>query len=91
MTALSITARSLLMGTVPNSVRSLDVATLMLVAVDVHDPLGPGPLLERPVLSESFELPLPRFVTAAKGFQSRAVLFRVAVHIDTSSSEKRSG
>ena len=63
----------------------------MPVAVGVHDALDPDPLLDWPVLSESLEFPVPRFVTAAKGFQSRAVLFRVAVHIDTSSSEKRSG
>jgi len=40
----------------------------MLVAVGVHDALGPGPLLGWPVLSESPEFPLPKFVTAAEGF-----------------------
>lgn len=33
----------------------------MLVAIGAHDPLCPGPLFDRPVLSEGFELPLPEF------------------------------
>ena len=60
MAAPSITARSCLWGQFQKACARLDVATLMLVAVGVHDPLGPGPLLDWPVLSESFELPFPK-------------------------------
>ena len=33
----------------------------MLVRIGAHDPFGPGPLFDRSVFGEGFELPLPQF------------------------------
>src|SRR4030095_13779035 len=43
------------------SSRGLGVPILMLMGIGAQDPLSPSPLLDRPVLSEGFELPLPEF------------------------------
>jgi hypothetical protein len=52
------------------------------------DRLGPAGLQ---IFGAVNRVPEQTHLTAAKGFRSRAVLFHEAVHIDSSSSEKRSG